>query len=183
MTADRRAALAHDITQEQLKEMIHYDPDTGIFTWVKPLPSCNIRPGTVAGSLRHTGYVRLEINGRTYTAHRLAWLYVTGEWPSNIIDHIDNCRNNNRFANLRLADPHKNSCNRRTNSNNTSGYKGVSWSAKCQKWQAGIKVNGKKQHLGMFDTKQDAHAALVAVRVRLHGEFANHGTPMEPSND
>lgn len=174
------------ITQEQLKEILHYDFNTGVFSWRVATRNGQVPAGSVAGTTKTNGYVRIEINGRTYAAHRLAWLYMTGSWPPKIIDHIDNVRGNNRFANLRLASPSSNMWNRRKSKSNTSGIKGVTWSKKSQRWQAAIRVNYKSIHLGLFEAKEDALEAVKTARIKYHGAFANDDLlplPQEASDD
>lgn len=158
-----------ELTPERLREVLHYDPDTGVFTW-RSGPA----QGRVAGWLEtgpRTGYIRIEIDGRAYMAHRLAYLYVTGEWPSRL-DHIDNDKTNNRFANLRIATASQNAANRRKPRNNSSGYKGVSFYKKTGKWVAYIRHNYRHKTLGYFDTPEAAHAAYCAAAQRFFGEYA-----------
>jgi hypothetical protein len=109
-----------------------------------------------------------------YHAHRLAWLYMTGAWPTGgEVDHIDTDRGNNVWTNLRDSTRRQNGSNVDIRSNNTSGFKGVS---RCRaKWTAHITVNYQAMHLGVFDTKEEAHAAYVEAAKRLHGEFARFG--------
>ena len=166
------------LTLDQLRELLDYDPESGVFRWRVARRNGSVPAGTIAGTLKVTGYIRIEINRQFYPAHRLAWFYVNGEWPSSYIDHIDNCRSNNRFSNLRLATNSQNLCNARMPRTNTSGYKGVTWSKKSQRWQAHIKVRSKSLHLGLFDAKEDAHAAVQSARIKYHGAFANDGFPL-----
>lgn len=91
----------HTITLDNICQLLDYDPVTGIFLW--KLPVGNTSTGKQAGTLKPDGYIRIQVNGRLYYAHRLAWLMAYGEWPSNIIDHIDGDRKNNSLANLRNA--------------------------------------------------------------------------------
>lgn len=125
------------ITQEQLKLILNYDPETGEFNWlVKPRNRASI--GGVAGHLRKNGYREISIKGKKYYAHRLAWLYMTGSWPKEHIDHINGNPSDNRFCNLREATRSQNMHNQGVCSNNTSGYKGVCWHKSNQKWEACI---------------------------------------------
>ena len=170
------------ITQDFLKSILEYDPDTGTFTW-KPRP---VRPefsrtdkvwnaawsGKVAGTLCH-GYVKLCIGyGKQYNAHRLAWLYMTGEWPEHDIDHIDLDRSNNAFSNLREATRWQNILNKRRRSDNKSGHKGVSQHTQSGMWRARVSMNGKVVHCSLHKTKEAAAAAYEAAARELHGEFA-----------
>jgi len=158
------------ITQSDLKQALNYDPDTGEFIWkvAKSGRSC----GGKAGSLTDRGYVRIALNGKQYKAHRLAWLYMTGEWPNNQIDHIDTIRTNNKWSNLRLANNQENHSNSPMRKNNTSGYKGVSWSKRDAKWFTTIMVNYKSIYLGAYGTAEEAHDAYVKASNKYFGEFA-----------
>lgn len=156
------------ITQDRLKEILDYDPETGVFRWrVSPRPG-RIIAGQVSGCIKNTGYRCIQIDNMSYSEHRLAWLYIYGEWPPNQMDHVNTIRNDNRIANLRLASASEN-CRNRTNINK-SGYKGVSW--RYNKWRAGIKIKGKSYHLGCFPTLEMAHAAYCEAAKKFFGEFA-----------
>lgn len=138
----------------------HYDPLSGLFVRIR---TAGGQPaGTIAGSLDRQGYVIIEIAGRDYRAHRLAWLVAYGEWPADQIDHRNRVRNDNRLCNLRAVSQGEN--NRNSPGRAVSGYKGVSWNKSNQKWCARIKISGKQHFLGLFDDPRDAHAAyLLAV--------------------
>ena len=158
---------AAPLTAERLREILNYDPDTGVFTWRVP-KGRRVKAGAVAGCDNGDEYIRIRIDGRDYRAHRLAWLYVHGCWPSDQLDHINGNRSDNRMSNLREATPAENNQNRAISSKNTSGFPGVHWHrAKC-KWQAQINVNGKKRHLGWLSDPAEAHAAYTAAKARLH---------------
>jgi hypothetical protein len=159
------------LTAERLRELLHYDPETGVFTWIK-ITGTRVRVGDVAGSLTTNGYRRLAINGKSYKAHRLAWLYVTGGWPSADLDHINGVPGDDRWANLRLATRAQNGANSRRAVNNKSGFKGVSWHAQNRKWVATIMVNGRNKHLGYFDDRAAAHEAYTIAAREYFGEFA-----------
>lgn len=155
------------LTLETLKKLVSYDPDTGIFTW---LPGTR-RAGKVAGCPDDRGYVAISIAGRKYWAHRVAWLYVYGEWPSDLIDHRDRNRSNNRIKNLRMASKSKNGANRPPPSTNTSGFKGV-----CKHgngWMVRLIHQGTSKHIGWFKDKNVAIAASQAAYSELFGEFAH----------
>ena len=126
-------------------------------------------PGAVAGRVNN-GYREIGIKNIRYLAHRLAWLYVHGEWPQHQIDHIDGDKLNNLIANLRLATNSQNGANRGAPADNTSGYKGVSRAK--QRWRAVISVKGRYRHLGTFGTAEEAYAAYCKAARELHGEFA-----------
>lgn len=157
-----------ELTQARLKELLHYDADTGVFTWI----ANTIRIGRVAGGLDKNGYVLIHIDGKRRKAHRLAWLYINGEFPTQYIDHVTCIRSDNRLSNLREASKSENEHNRHKYSNNKAGFKGVSWHAASQKWQSCIKVNGKQKHLGLFDVAEIAHKAYCEAAKELHGNFA-----------
>jgi hypothetical protein len=154
-----------DLSQKKLKQLLSYDPDTGIFTWLVRAAIC-ISVGDVAGSL-HNKYWRIKIGDHQYLAHRLAWLYMTGTWPSDQIDHINGLQNDNRWSNLREATGLLNTQNqRRARRNNQTGYLGVS--PKGKKFRAAIGVLGKKIRLGEFDTPQAAYQAYLVAKRKLH---------------
>lgn len=118
------------------------------------------------------GYRSISIDDRDYLAHRLAWLYVHGKWPPHQLDHINMDRADNRMCNLRQADNAENNCNRPLQSNNTSGFKGVSFHKQTRKWKASLKVRGKDIHLGLFDEAEAAAAAYRLAAQKHFGEFA-----------
>jgi hypothetical protein len=157
-----------ELTQDRLKESLSYDPDTGLFTWIKK-PSKKIKVGSTAGCKHPNGYIRIQIDYKLYGAHQLAWLYVYGESPACDIDHVDELKDNNRIVNLRLdvnrENPHNVS---KPRSDNTSGYRGVDWREDLKKWQARIMVNGKSKHLGYFNTAVEAYAAYLCAKRKLH---------------
>lgn len=168
------------LTQERLREVLSYDPITGIWPWVKrPSPCSRVRPGDVAGSVFVTEsvgpYLRIQLDGVSYFAHRLAWFWMTGEWPNPGCDHEDTDGENNRWGNLRLANQSQNGANRGLFKNNTSGWKGVSWASCVDKWYAGIKVGGKSKNLGYYDCGPAAHFAYLVAADRAFGEFARGG--------
>lgn len=154
------------ITQAELKELLDYNQDTGIFT----KKSTNKKSGT----LTYSRYIRIQINNKAYYAHRLAWLYIYGCMPK-YVDHINMDRSDNRLCNLREATNSQNQCNKKTYKNNTSGIKGVSWFERDKNWRVRIQINGKNIHLGYFDTLDKAKIAIDKERIKVHGEFSNHG--------
>lgn len=161
-----------DLTQDRLKEVMHYDPLTGQFTWAKTL-SRRAVAGTPAGNPYSNGYLRLQIDGQEYLCHRLAWLYMTGEFPESELDHRNRIRSDNSWDNLRASNTSLNKFNTGLSSRNKSGVKGVSWSSKRSVWQAGICAYGKKIYVGEFKELSDAEAAIIAARLKYHGDFAN----------
>lgn len=161
------------ITAERLREVVTYDPETGIFRWTSAVSSTKVRAGDVAGYVCSTlGYVMMGVDGASYRAHRLAWLYVHRRWPSNQIDHINGAKDDNRLANLREATAQQNVANRGRHKNNQSGFKGVVWHRGAKRWRAYINADRKFHHIGYFDSAEEAHAAYVDVAERTFGAFA-----------
>jgi HNH endonuclease/AP2 domain len=156
------------ITQDYLQGILSYSPESGNFVWL--IQYGRAHPGKIAGSVRKDGYVCIKIEGIPYKAHRLAWLYMTGEWPIGRVDHEDNCQSNNRWENLRLASHSQNMANRKLNKNNRSGFKGVS--LKNGRYFAYVSKDGSRYSLGYFDDPEEAHAAYLAKAQELHGKFA-----------
>lgn len=163
-------ARTGDITAETLRSVIHYDRDTGRFTWLVAAGSRR-KVGEEAGhALKSRGGRRaISINGRAYGANRLAWLYVTGAWPVHVIDHINGDPSDDRFCNLRDVSQQINVQNlRAAPSHSGSGLLGAWWDKRHGKWKAGIKVNRKTINLGTFRSAEEAHAAYLAAKKRLH---------------
>jgi hypothetical protein len=158
---------ADGLTSESLRQWLDYDAETGVFTWRRSAGKARI--GAVAGTVTRFGYLSICVKGRRHVAHRLAWLYVRGEWPSSEVDHIDTDKLNNRIANLRLCTNATNQQNRRgPPSNNTSGHIGVSWARGIRKWKATICVAGRTHFLGSFEKVEDAAKAYAEGKARLH---------------
>jgi len=132
-----------------------------------------MKVGDVAGHKLSEGYLQISANSKIYFAHRLAWLYITGEWPKDSIDHINEIKHDNRFFNLREATRSQNMMNRGALKNNTSGLKGVSLKKSSGKWRARVGIRGKSKHLGYFNNPEDAYKAYCEAAKKLHGEFAN----------
>ncbi|WP_031200374.1 HNH endonuclease signature motif containing protein [Mesorhizobium sp. LSHC414A00] len=146
------------ISAKAMRDVLNYDPSSGVFTW-KVKISKKVVVGRRAGAINSDGYRQISIFGRRYYAHRLAWLYVTGEWPPVLIDHENLNRDDNRWANLRSATKSQNAANTNKSSSNATGFKGVSWHDGAGKYQAHICVNGRGVYLGVFDAIQSAHEA------------------------
>lgn len=138
------------LTQDKLKELLTYNPDTGVFTWLTPT-SNRVKRNSVCNCHDKHGYIVVRINRRLYKAHQLAWLYTFGSFAKEL-DHINKIRNDNRIVNLRLATRSQQMHNAGMLKNNTSGVKGVSWHKAAKKWHARIWVNGKCLSVGYFDT-------------------------------
>lgn len=162
------------ITQDYLQSIFHYNKDTGIFTR-KVTRNPRFKAGSVAGKLDKDGYVLICIDGKNYRAHRLAWLYVYGYMPNNMIDHINGKADDNRIANLRECDVYENQYNAKLSARNTSGIKGVCFHKLTKKWQAMINVNGKQKYFGVFESKELSELIVNEARRKYHGEFFNTG--------
>jgi hypothetical protein len=160
-----------ELTQQRLKELLDYDQDTGEFRW-RVQKRTSVPAGEIAGCRAHSTYWCIGIDGRTYRANQLAWLYVKGEWGRPLVDHRDGNPLNNRFSNLRLSSHSNNVANQSRKQSNTSGFKGVHRDRRRGKWIAQIKKDGRQYRLGRFATPEDAHAAYVAKARELFGEFA-----------
>jgi hypothetical protein len=161
------------IDAKTLRELLDYDPATGIFRWLMDRDNGKIKAGDIAGSY-DKGYVRIEINGRKYRAHRLAWLYMTGEWPVGEIDHINRIRDDNRWCNLRDTPHAIGMRNRSLYKNNTSRCVGVYRHRSNGRFYAYITVNGRQIHLGSFPTFEQAVVARFAAEQR-YGFSPGHG--------
>ena len=179
-----------ELTVERLKELLEYDPKTGIFVWKKRykrkedfssvkawanyVKFRNNCEGKIAGSYCEKGYLRIRINDVLYKGHTLAWFYIYGEWI-DLIDHADCDPSNNRITNLRKATPAQNSQNMKLNSRNKSGYKGVSWNSRDKRWVAHGSCNGVRKNIGSFLTPEEASEAYNNWSKERHGEFFNNG--------
>jgi len=161
------------ITQGKLKKHLSYDPNTGVFV---KLTSTNNRHkvGDIAGSLDYKWYTILRIAGDNYKSHRLAFLYMTGKFPKNQVDHINHIRNDNRWINLREVTHQENNRNLSKAKNNKSGVTGVCWNCKSNMWQSYISLMGKRIYLGLFKNKQDAINARKQTEIK-YGFHTNHG--------
>jgi len=153
------------ITQNRLRELAHYCQQTGKFTHLQS--NRRKKAGMPSGSLRRDGYVYAMFDGHRAMAHQFAWLYMTGEWPTQEIDHIDGNKANNAFANLRQVSRRANTENKRTaKRTSTTGLLGVV--RHRDKFVAKIVHAGKRTHLGVFETPEAAHEAYVQAKRRLH---------------
>jgi hypothetical protein len=175
MVAKQRSLLVkikpnESISLAEAKESISYDPASGVFTWLKNR-SGRTPIGSIAGTKKPDGYTHIKLCGFTYQAHRLAWVLMTGEWPTGQIDHIDGDPSNTRWLNLRAANPQQNSANRKIRIDSTSGVKGVYWVEQNKRWRAQICFNRKKRHLGYFQKIEDAAAAYDIAASTFFGEF------------
>jgi hypothetical protein len=157
------------LTQEKLKTLLQYDPDTGVLIW-RTKPSRGVKAGRIAGTPTSEGYIALQINKQKMYAHRAIWLYVHGVWPSEEIDHINHIRNDNRLCNLRLANRLENSHNTRKHDKSLSGHKGVAWHNRNKKWQVQMRFCGKSYYVGQFLNLQDAIQARLQAETKLYAD-------------
>lgn len=163
--------VAMPISHEELKRLLHYDPETGVWTrLIQTNSRCWI--GKRADTPYNSNYRRISIDGVYFAAHRLAWFYVTGCWPSALIDHKDRDGQNNRWENLREATKALNAANAKLRRENTSGLKGVSWGKRDGKWRAYISSGGKFFSLGQFDCPAAAHFSYLVEADKHFGKFA-----------
>lgn len=170
-----------ELTQDVLKQYLHYDKDTGIFTRLIRT-SCSVKIGDVAGCV-DCGYIRLTLLGKKYHAHRLAWLYMTGKWPKQEIDHINGVRSDNKICNLREATHSENMKNYAKKSTNTSGYKGVSWSKRDRYWVASFNIGDMHYKSHSHKTAKSASLAYQKFAKEMCGEFYNGDAAYDPEKD
>ena len=156
-----------DLTLERLREVLFYETDTGLFRWlIRCAPWAG--PGEIAGSVNKRGYLSIGIDRAVFQSHRLAWFYVTGSWPTGLIDHINQKPGDNRFCNLRDVTNSENLLNRsRANAGNVTGVLGVTRRSSDGRFQAHIGFRGQKKYLGAFDTLDAAIAARLAARLNI----------------
>lgn len=153
----------------RLREVLHYDQNTGVFTWIVT-PNAfrgSVRIGDIAGYKSRDGYIKIGVDGCAYQAHRLAWLYMHGSCEHNL-DHKDGQRDHNWIGNLRPATYAQNNQNRRARLGSKSGLLGAFKHNGRNRWFAQITVNGKQKHIGCYATPEEAHAAYLFEKVRLH---------------
>lgn len=162
------------ITYERLREVLDYNPITGVFVW-KISPANHVKSGSIAGGrVVTTGYIKIIIDKKAYLAHRLAWLYMTGTCLRvSIIDHKNRIVDDNRWENLRLCSRSQNRVNSKLSINSTTGYKNISVVRRYGKikYRARTKKDGKEYYLGSFDTLEEAVTIAKASARQLHGEF------------
>jgi len=152
------------LTQEILKSLLQYDPISGLFT-NKTTRSYKALAGKESGYIcSNHGYVIIKIKNKAYKAHRLAFLYMTGNFPLEFVDHINGIRSDNRWINLREATNQQNIRNTRVRKNTKSGFKGVLWDYRWKKWVAYCQANGKRHFLGSSSTPEGAYKYAMRVK-------------------
>lgn len=180
----------HKVTPDYVKECFEYDPSSGKLTWKERPPHHfptdrgwrifnRCYAGNETGSKDNMGYLIVLIGGRPYPAHRVIWAWMKGEWPPEMVDHINGVRDDNRWCNLRKATREENRWNSFIRKDNSTGVKGVGKPViradGRPAWRAVIRVNKVVKHLGYFASKEDAAKVVKEAREKLHGEFAHHG--------
>lgn len=159
-----------ELTAELARELLSYDPDTGIFTWKGS--SRGHAKGAIAGCCSCYGYILIHVHSRMYRAHRLAWFITHGSWPENQIDHINGVKHDNRLLNLRDVTPTKNSENLHlARPGSRSGLLGAHWDRNNKKFVARIVVKKKPMYLGRYATAEEAHQAYLSAKRLLHDGF------------
>lgn len=154
------------LTQERLKYVFSYNPETGLFTRLVAI-SRKSKVGEIVGTINKNGYTVIRLDNETNYCHRLAWLYMTGSYPTNHIDHINGNRSDNRFCNLRDVLEQINHQNiRKPHKDSKSGFIGVTKDKK--KWASYIYINGKQTRIGSFNTPEEAHAAYIEAKRVCH---------------
>lgn len=155
-----------ELIQERARALLDYDSGTGIFTW--RMRRGNVAAGSVAGSPHGGGYVIIGVDGRLHLAHRLAWLWMTGAWPVDQIDHVNGLKTDNRFANLREATTSENHQNMPLRVDNKSGATGVRFCRRSRRWVAQICIQYRKTTIGSFLTRDEAIQARRAAKAATH---------------
>ena len=163
---DKRPIFSNDYTLADVKRTYRYDPITGIFIFIS-----GKKKGQLAGKMTARGYVRITVNGKSRYAHRVAWLYMTGDFPSLLIDHVNGHKWDNRFCNLRNSSYCENGYNRKRGVNNTSGRVGVHWVKRVGMYRVDIKRNKERIVIGNFRSYDEACAARDAAEIQHFGDF------------
>lgn len=175
MAVDSMPQKTHtsNLSAARLRAVLSYHPETGEFEWRRRRGG-GCRVGRFTGTPDASGYLMIRVDYVIYKAHRLAWLYMTGDWPEKILDHADGDKRNNRWSNLRSADHVKNAANSRRRAGYAHKYRGVKFNKKCpaRPFSACVGFDNRRIYLGSFKTAEAAYAAYCKEAVRLRGEFA-----------
>lgn len=156
-----------ELTADRVREMLTYDPDTGIIRWGVAPGNGSVKVGDIAGHPGPRGYLQIRLDGASRIAHRLAWAIATGSFPKGDVDHINGIKSDNRLCNLRDVQKRDNQQNRiRPQRNNKSGFLGVS--KRGRRWRATIKIDGRCIQIGVFDTPEEAHSAYLKEKRQHH---------------
>lgn len=170
---------------DQIKELVmsrvSYDPETGIVTRRVKSVFHKRWDGTEVKGSKTRGYVMFYIGKKRFWAHRVAFLFMTGDWPAGVVDHINRDKSDNRWVNMRVCTQAQNSCNRSVQSNNTSGVRGVSRVPGKDKWVAVIKFNRRTHYIGQFNSIEEASAARRKAAERFYGEFLGQHSIIQDS--
>ena len=161
------------LTQDLVRSLFNYNPDTGELSYINK-SGRGKRKDKKVGCISTYGYLTVWVGGSVCQLHRVVWVYVYGQLPFYGIDHINGDRLDNRILNLRDVDQSENTKNRRKSKNNTSGFNGVFWDNKLNKWRARVSVNKSIIYLGSFTNKDDAIAARIEANIK-YGYHKNHG--------
>ena len=163
------------VLRDLIKRVFSYNPETGELTRLETAPSTRAWLGRTVTSRNAYGYYTVRLAGKTYLVSRLAFVFMTGEWPGGFVDHINGDRTDNRWCNLRVCTKAQN-CQNQTAMRGRSGFRGVHWDKRFQRWKASIRANGLRYNLGSFVSKEDAIIARLKASKELHGEFAGKHT-------
>ncbi len=157
---------------DELRSILNYDPETGLWSWRNPKAINKAPIAQSAGTISVHGYRIITYRGRKYRSARLAWLYMTGNWPSEEIDHENRDTTDDRWINLREASRSQNALNRDVQGNNSSGLRGIHFDCERGKWFVQVKVKGINHFIGRYDEVDEAVVARNAAVAELHGAFA-----------
>lgn len=160
------------LNRERLDELLEYNPVTGVFT--RKVARRGFAKGSVAGSLKKDGCIHIKIDGKMYLAHRLVFLLETGNFPKEMVDHVDGDRSNNARCNLREATREENARNSKVRVTNKLGIKGVGFHKASGRYAVQLRIGGRQVHLGLYDDLELATLVAQEAREKYHGAFARH---------
>ena len=175
--------MKSQLSLEQLKSLLHYSKETGIFVWRECESVKRNFRGKEAGTINGRGYSQISVRGKLYLAHRLAWFYATGRWPENEIDHINQVKTDNRFSNLRDVTRSQNEWNQSIPRHNTSGFLGVHFIKSEGKWRARAWHDGRIKTIGRFRTAKEASDAYEMFCSKHREGFHNIRRGFENPNE